>query len=95
MFEEFPRAIDARRWAKANHRKLQVIVEVDYYDDNKKAWRATEWLEGLPTQSLLIHEKYQSKANLIGKSVVCDVVFKTVQKQNLQEIWVNCLKILC
>ena len=44
MFEEFPRAIDARRWAKANHRKLQVIVEVDYYDDNKKAWRATEWL---------------------------------------------------
>lgn len=35
MFEEFPTLKDAKRWAKANHRRLQVIVEADYYDDKQ------------------------------------------------------------
>ena len=54
MFEEFPSLQDAKRWAKANQRKLQSIVEVDYYDSTKNAWRATRWIEGLPEKSFLI-----------------------------------------
>ena len=95
MFEEFPSLQDAKRWAKAHQRKLQSIVEVDYYDSTKNAWRATRWIEGLPAQSLLIHEKQCNKANLAGKNVVFDIVFQTIKKQHFQEIWVNCLKILC
>jgi len=95
MFEEFPRIQDAKKWAKANKRKLQSIVEIDYYDSTKNAWRATRWIEGLPAQSLLIHEKQCNKANLAGKNVVFDTVFKTIKKQNLQEIWIYQLKIIC
>lgn len=95
MFEEFLSLESAKKWAKANNRKLQSIVEVDYYDSTKNAWRATRWIEGLPAQSLLIHEKQCNKANLAGKNVVFDTVFKSIQHENFQEIWVNCLKILC
>ncbi|OXC33605.1 hypothetical protein [Lactobacillus crispatus] len=95
MFNEFPRLKDAVCWAKANQRKLQSIVEVEYYDSKKHAWRATLWVEGLPAQSMLIHEEKQSKCGLTGKNVVFDTVFKTIQKQDLQEIWIHQLKILC
>lgn len=94
MFEEFPSLESAKKWAKANQRKLQSIVEVEYYDSKKHAWRATEWLEGLPAKSLLIHEKKRSKVNLISKSVVFDTVFKTISKQHLTEIWVNRLVVI-
>lgn len=95
MFEEFPRLEDAKSWAKANHRKLQSMIEVDYYDSIKNGWRATQWIEGLPVKLLLIHEKEITKSNLAGKNVVFDTVFKTIQKQDLQEIWIHQLKILC
>lgn len=95
MFEEFPRIQDAKKWAKANKRKLQSIVEVDYYDSTKNAWRATRWIEGLPAQSLLIHEKQCNKANLAGKNVTFSNVFKSVQHDDYQEIWISCLKIIC
>lgn len=95
MFEEFPRLEDAKSWAKANHRKLQSMIEVDYYDSIKKGWRATQWIEGLPVKLLLIHEKEITKSNLAGKNVVFDTVFKIIQKQDLQEIWIHQLKILC
>ena len=95
MFEEFPTLKDAKRWAKANHRRLQVIVEADYYDDKQKAWRTSVWIEGIPSKTLLIHEKKPTKKNLAGKEVVFDTVFKTIQKQDLQEIWIHQLKILC
>ena len=80
---------DAVCWVKANHRELQSIIEVDCYDSKKHAWRATLWVEGLPAQSMLIHEEKQSKCGLTGKSVVFDTVFKTISKQQLKEIWVN------
>ncbi len=95
MFEEFPRLEDAKSWAKANHRKFQEIIEIDYFDSKNDGWRATEWVEGLPAIDLLIHEKLQTKGNLAGKNVVFDTVFKTIQKQDLQEIWIHQLKILC
>lgn len=95
MFEEFPRIQDAKKWAKANKRKLQSIVEIDYYDSTKNAWRATRWIEGLPEKSFLIHEKQLNKSNLTGKKVTFGNVFKSIQHENFQEIWVNCLKILC
>ena len=95
MFEEFPRLEDAKSWAKANHRKLQSMIEVDYYDSIKKGWRATQWIEGLPVKLLLIHEKEITKSILAGKNVVFDTVFKTIQKKDLQEIWIHQLKILC
>lgn len=94
MFVEFPKLENAKRWAKANHRKFQSIIEIDYFDNKANVWHATQWIEGLPAQELLIHEKQQTKSNLNGKTVVFDTVFKTKYKQNLQEIWVNCLKIL-
>lgn len=89
MFNEFPRLKDAVCWAKANQRKLQSIVEVEYYDSKKHAWHATKWVEGLPAMDLLIHVRQQTKCNLTGKSVVFDTVFKTISKQQLKEIWVN------
>lgn len=94
LFGDFPRLQDAKRWAKATNRNLQSVIEVDYYDSKKHAWRATEWLEGLPAKSLLIHEKKRSKVNLISKSVVFDTVFKTISKQHLTEIWVNRLVVI-
>lgn len=95
MFEEFPRLEDAKSWAKANHRKLQSMIEVDYYDSIKKGWRATCWIEGLPVKSLLIHEKQQTKISLAGKNVALDKVFKSIQHEKFQEIWISCLKIIC
>lgn len=95
MFNEFPRLKDAVCWAKANQRKLQSIVEVEYYDSKKHAWHATKWVEGLPAMDLLIHEEEITKSSLAGKNVGFDTVFKTVQKHDLQEIWINQLKILC
>lgn len=95
MFEEFPSLESAKKWAKANHRKLQSLIEVDFYDDKAQVWHATKWVEGLPAETLLIHEKQHVKADLFGKNVVFDTVFKTVRKRNLQEIWVHQLKILC
>ena len=89
MFQEFPSLEDAKRWAKFNHRKLESIIEIDYFDNQNNVFHATNWVEGLPDQSLLIHARQQTKCNLTGKSVVFDTVFKTIQKQDLQEIWVN------
>lgn len=89
MFVEFPKLENAKRWAKANHRKLQSLIEVNFYDDKTRTWHATKWVEGLPAMDLLIHVRQQTKCNLTGKSVVFDTVFKTIQKQDLQEIWVN------
>ncbi|MDM8282521.1 hypothetical protein [Lactobacillus gallinarum] len=95
MFEEFPSLEEAKKWAKTTNRKLQSIIEVDYFDSNKNAWLATEWVEGIPSKSLLIHEKKPTNSNLAGKNVVFDTVFKTIQKQDLHEIWIHQLKILC
>lgn len=94
MFNEFPRLKDAVCWAKANHRELQSLIEVNFYDDKTRTWHATKWVEGLPAMDLLIHVRQQTKCNLTGKSVVLDVVSKTVQKQHLKEIWVNRLTVI-
>ena len=95
MIFEFPRLSDAKSWAKDSKRKLQSFVEVDYFDSQEAGWRATLWTEGLPERTLLIHEKKPTKFSLAGKNVFWDKVFKSVQRtQNLQEVWVSCLKIL-
>lgn len=95
LFGDFPRLQDAKRWARDNERACQDIIEVEYFDNKLDGWRATEWVEGLPARNLLIHEKRQTKGNLAGKNVVFDTVFKTIQKQDLHEIWIHQLKILC
>lgn len=95
MFEEFLRLSDAKRWAKATNRNPQSMIEVDYYDSIKKGWRATLWTEGLPEKDLLIHERQPNRRILSGKNVTFSDAFKSVQHENFQEIWVNCLKILC
>lgn len=95
MFEEFPRIQDTKKWAKDSKRKLQSLIEVDFYNDKSQAWHATQWIEGLPEKTLLIHEKKSTKASLAGKNVAWDKVFKSIQHENFQEIWVNCLKIIC
>ena len=95
MFEDFPRLEDAKKWAKGSKRKLQSFVEVDYFDSQEDGWRATLWTEGLPEKSLLIHEKQLNKSNLTGKKVTFGNVFKSIQHDNYQEIWISCLKIIC
>ena len=95
MFEEFPTLEDAKKWAKDSKRKLQSLIEVDFYDDKAQFWHATKWVEGLPATSLLIHEKKPTKTNIAGKNVTFSNVFKSVQHDDYQEIWISCLKIIC
>ncbi|WP_270749197.1 hypothetical protein [Lactobacillus amylovorus] len=95
MFNEFPRLKDAVCWAKANHRELQSLIEVNFYDDKTRTWHATKWVEGLPAMDLLIHEEEITKSSLAGKNVAFDTVFKSFQHDNLQEIWIHQLKIIC
>lgn len=95
MFNEFPRLKDAVCWAKANHRELQSLIEVNFYDDKTRTWHATKWVEGLPAMDLLIHEEEITKSSLAGKNVTFSNIFKSVQHDDYQEIWISCLKIIC
>lgn len=95
MIYECPSLQDVRRWAKDSKRELQSMIEIDYFDNQKCGWFATEWVEGLPAKTFLIHEKKQAKNNLARKIVSFDNILKSIKHDpNFQEIWVSRLKIL-